>query len=93
MEILRFLGDAAAYALDPAALATGIFLGYLFHADWVKLAWALLLFVVPGVGSMWKVDGPHGSLYYAAAEFFAICTIVTLSYRFFEFLRTRRRRT
>ncbi len=92
MSIVRFLGDVAAFGIDPIALGIGIFLGYLFHADWAKLAWALLLFVVPGMGSMWKVEGPHGAIYNAAAEFIAICAISALSYWFFEFLRTRRRR-
>ena len=52
MEILGFLGAVAAQGLDPIALAAGIFLGYLFSADWVKLAWGLLLFVIPGIGSL-----------------------------------------
>ncbi len=91
MSIVKFLGDAAAFGLDPVALVMGIFLGYLFHADWAKLAWALLLFGIPGIGSMWRAEGPNGAIYNAAVEFIAICAITALSYWFFEFLRTRRR--
>jgi hypothetical protein len=90
MEIFGFLGAVAAQMLDPIALAAGIFLGYLFHADWAKLAWGLLLFVIPGMGSMGTQT--HGFFYDAAAQFLAISAITALSYRVFEHLRTRRKR-
>ncbi|MBA2590598.1 MAG: hypothetical protein H0U98_18455 [Alphaproteobacteria bacterium] len=90
MEIFGFLGAVAVQVLDPIALAAGIFLGYLFYADMAKLAWSLLLFVIPGIGSMQTQT--HGFLYDTSAQFLAVCAITALSYHFFEHLRTRRKR-
>ena len=90
MEIFGFPGAVAAQLLDPIALVAGIFLGYLFHADWAKLAWGLLLFVIPGMGSMQAQT--HGFFYDTAAQFLAIAAITALSYFVFEHLRTRRKR-
>ena len=81
MESLGFLGAVAAQLLDPIALAAGIFLGYLFYVEWAKLAWGLLLFVIPGIGSLEAQK--HGFLYDTAAQFLAVCAIEALSYRFF----------
>jgi hypothetical protein len=92
MAILGFLGAVAAQLLDPIALVAGIFLGYLFHADFAKLAWGLLLFIVPGIGSLQAPKGAHGVLYDAAAQFLAVCVLAGLSYWFFEYRRTRKRR-
>ena len=92
MEILGFLGAVSRFALDPVALGAGLGIGYLFHADFAKLAWMLLLFVVPGIGSMGTPDSRHGAIYAAVAEFIAVCAITALTYWCLEFLRTRRRR-
>jgi hypothetical protein len=90
---MSFLGDVAAYGMDPLALGAGLILGYLFHADFTKLAWLLLLSVIPGIGSMWAPDVRHGTFYYAVAEFLSICAITAVSYWIFELRMTRAKRT
>ena len=90
MAIFGFLGVVAAQLLDPIALSAGIFLGYLFYADMAKLAWGLLLFVIPGMGSLQTQT--HGFPYDTAAQFLAISALAAVSYHVFEHLRTRRKR-
>jgi hypothetical protein len=88
--MLEFVTCMATAAMAPISLAAGLFIGYLFHKEWNQLAWPLLLFIVPGIGSLDSTAHAHGAVYMAAAEFLAICVLTGGSFWIFEHFANRR---
>ena len=89
--MLRFFASTAGLIFDPVILVTGILTGYLFHADMKKLAWGLLLFVLPALPTIWFV-APQGTFVGGLAQLGAASIVAAVSYCAFEFGRTRARR-
>jgi hypothetical protein len=89
--MMSFLFSTARAAIDPIALGGGIFIGFLFHKQWTRMAWMLLLFVMPGIGAVMPASEGHGAFYEGVTQFIAVCLLVAISYWVFENLMTRRR--
>ena len=89
--MLSFLACVAAAGIEPLSLVAGVSIGYLFYKDWNQLAWPLLLFIVPGIGSLDSSLHAHGAIYSGTAEFIAICLLACASFWSFEYFATRRR--
>jgi hypothetical protein len=47
--MLNFIAGTAGLMADPVILIGGVVVGYLFFAELTKLAWGLLLFILPSL--------------------------------------------
>ena len=88
--MLNFFACILGAGIEPLSLIAGLGIGYLFYKDWKQLAWPLLLFVVPGIGSLDATVPAHGAFYLGTANFIAICLLATGSFRVFDYFSTRR---
>ena len=89
--MLSFFANTAVLVLDPVIVVAGALTGYLFHADMKKLAWGLLLFVLPALPTVWPV-APQGAFVGSLAKLAAASIVAAVSYRALEFAKTRARR-
>ena len=89
--MLSFLISTARLVIDPVFLIGGFLTGYLFHADMKRLAWGLLLFVLPALPATWAVfnDGIFAG---TLAKIAAASIVASVSYWGLETARTRPRR-
>ena len=82
MGILDFLADILIFLGSPISWLAGLVLGFLFHKEMRKLGWGLLLFVVPGIGSL---SAPSGdTLYEGTARFISVCCLAAIFYLLLE---------
>jgi hypothetical protein len=88
---MSFLFNIIYAAFDPIALVGGLGIGFLFHKQWAQMAWMLLLFVMPGIGSMLPAHEVHGVLYNGITQFVACCLLVAMSYWVLEYMASQRR--
>jgi xanthosine utilization system XapX-like protein len=90
--MLGFIAATARLLLDPAILGAGLLVGYLFHVEMGKLAWGLLLFVLPAVPTVWVVSH-HGMLFNSTAQLIATALVAGASCWALQTMRMRPRRT
>jgi hypothetical protein len=88
--MVEFLRSLANVFLDPVVLGGGVFAGYLFYTGMNKLAWTLLLCVLPGLGSVGSSNS-HGLIYNSTTELIAAGIVSAASYRIMEYRVTRAR--
>jgi hypothetical protein len=89
--MLSFVAATAGLMIDPVILAGGILAGYLFHIEMRKLAFGLLLFVLPAVPTLWAVH-PGGMFLGGLAQLLAASAIAAAACWFLETLKMRPRR-
>lgn len=89
--MLSFIGGIAGLMMDPVILAGGIVVGYLFFAEMAKMAWGLLLFILPSLPTFTAADG-HGFLFDSIAQMAAASIIAALTYWALQKYRMRPRR-
>lgn len=82
MGALNFLTDILLLLCSPISLIAGLVLGFLFHKEMRKLGWGLLLFVVPGIGSLSASAG--GAFYDSIARFIAVSCLTAVVYLLLE---------
>jgi hypothetical protein len=89
--MLNFLAGIANLMADPVVLTGGIVVGYLFFAELTKLAWGLLLFILPSLPTFTAAKD-HGFLYDSVAQTLAASIIAALTYWALQKYRMRPRR-
>ena len=89
--MLGFFIGTARLVIDPVFLVGGIVAGYLFHADMKRLAWGLLLFLLPALPAAWATSS-DGIFAGTLAKIAAASIVASVSYWCLETARTRPRR-
>ena len=87
---IDFMMAVGLAVINVGTLATGLFLGFLFHADFAKLGWMLLFMIGPVAGSLFARPSVHGAIFEDAALFVAVCCVTVATYRYLEFRQTRK---
>lgn len=77
--MLNLIGGIAQLMADPVILAGGIVVGYLFFAEMAKMAWSLLLVILPCLPTFTAAND-HGFLFDSVAQPAAAAIIAALTY-------------
>jgi hypothetical protein len=89
--MLNFFAGTAGLMADPVILIGGVVVGYLFFAEMAKLAWGLLLFVLPSLPTF-TAPKNLGFLLDSVAQMAAASIIAALTYWALQKYRMRPRR-